>query len=966
MSDQLTRRDLLLSAGVSVAIFSGGGAGAETAARTGTTGRQSSVRQGSQTDRASGADVFGEWAQPGYDHQFTRYTPASGPVGDQQVRWRDPVGDLVSPPLVHDDRVIVMERDDSAGIVHGYDKHTGEWLWDFATSTTASRFSLLTSDGKGYITETYNSRVYAFSLDDGSEVWTSNFDVTAGDGLVGPHAVRDGELFLDHRAGPTVVIDADSGDVDRTLPGGQGHAVGEERLFLIRGGDHSEEKLVAVDADDGTELYEYSTQGRPREPTVGDQTVYVGTREQRVHAVDIDSGEREWMVRLTDRPLAICLADDVLVVSTEDDIFGLELTDGEERWRIDSGSSRPVVADDTLYVGESSGVAAYETATGEERFEWRDRDELPGNVARIAVVNNGIFARTNHFEGDAVALLEELPGAPSAGFSYAPSDPDTTDEVTFDASETQPGDGAVTTYEWRFGAGEEFTDTGETVTRSFDEPGAVEVTLRVTDDNDRTDTETATLGIEEPDPASFAVTFEDVPSTVVAGDTLTVDVAVENTGQLADEQTLELTSDGETVADETVSLEGGAATTRSFDVDTSADASGTVDLTVAMADDDASTSVDIDQPTAFDVTIVDAPEQVEPAESFTLTVDVSNHGDVPGDGTVRVIQAGETVAEAERTLDGGDAATLEFELGAPDSGGTDVEYTVTTDTDEATVDVSIAESGAFSVALAESPDTVEPGELIAVTFEVRNVGDVSTAETLSFVVDGTVAAEEDLQLDGGETTTLTFDVDAPQVDTTLDLEGRTATEVAETTVEVLAPAAVGVELESVPDEATVGSAFDIGVTLTNQGDVTTESHLQVAVGGSVVAEETVELDGGAEASPTFDDVYTVSDGDTPEVSVTAETGDASDTAAVEVTQDATDDAGEDVTGDDGGETGTDDADGGDDADDESGAGSGDDGGVSTDDEIPGFGVGSAVAAVGGVAYALRQRLGDGDSQSDSE
>ena len=67
-------------------------------------------------------------------------------------------------------------------------------------------------------------------------------------------------------------------------------------------------------------------------------------------------------------------------------------------------------------------------------------------------------------------------GGVTAAFDYAPREPATSEQVTFDAS---PSTGPITDINWTFGDGD--GDEGTVVTHAFDEPGEYEVTLRVVD-----------------------------------------------------------------------------------------------------------------------------------------------------------------------------------------------------------------------------------------------------------------------------------------------------------------------------------------------------------------------------------------------------------------------------------------------------------------------------------------------------
>ncbi|MFB6180444.1 MAG: PKD domain-containing protein [Candidatus Nanohalobium sp.] len=85
---------------------------------------------------------------------------------------------------------------------------------------------------------------------------------------------------------------------------------------------------------------------------------------------------------------------------------------------------------------------------------------------------------------------------PSASFSYSPSQPETGDSVSFDASASNDQDGRVVEYSWYFGDGS--TANGKTPVHSFT-PGSYNVQLVVEDNEGKTSSTTRTVNVgEEP------------------------------------------------------------------------------------------------------------------------------------------------------------------------------------------------------------------------------------------------------------------------------------------------------------------------------------------------------------------------------------------------------------------------------------------------------------------------------------
>jgi hypothetical protein len=99
-----------------------------------------------------------------------------------------------------------------------------------------------------------------------------------------------------------------------------------------------------------------------------------------------------------------------------------------------------------------------------------------------------------------IEFSNQAPGGPAAALA-ASSAPRTGEPVTFDASASRDADGSITRYEWDLdGDGSYERDSGRepVVTRSYDKPEAVTVTVRVHDDDGKATDETAVVEVSGP------------------------------------------------------------------------------------------------------------------------------------------------------------------------------------------------------------------------------------------------------------------------------------------------------------------------------------------------------------------------------------------------------------------------------------------------------------------------------------
>ncbi|WP_276278153.1 PKD domain-containing protein [Haloarcula regularis] len=121
-----------------------------------------------------------------------------------------------------------------------------------------------------------------------------------------------------------------------------------------------------------------------------------------------------------------------------------------------------------------------------------DSDSNTGETPLYVVVRVG---DTTDRVGTASKIVDDSNAAPTASFTYSPSDPETGESVSFDASGSTDPDGDALSYAWDFD-GDGTTDaTGKTASTTFGSTGSRSVELTVTDGNGGSDTETQTVTV---------------------------------------------------------------------------------------------------------------------------------------------------------------------------------------------------------------------------------------------------------------------------------------------------------------------------------------------------------------------------------------------------------------------------------------------------------------------------------------
>ena len=153
----------------------------------------------------------------------------------------------------------------------------------------------------------------------------------------------------------------------------------------------SSTRLFAVEADSGEELWRFETDGIIRgSPAVSDAVVYIGSADGRLYAVDAVTGEEKWRFQTGDKVYSSpAVVDGVVYVGSQDrHLYAVDVATGRERWRFqieDTDSetvaivgredfvgvySSPAIAGDAVYFGAWDGnIYSLDLTTGQER--WR-------------------------------------------------------------------------------------------------------------------------------------------------------------------------------------------------------------------------------------------------------------------------------------------------------------------------------------------------------------------------------------------------------------------------------------------------------------------------------------------------------------------------------------------------------------------------------------------------------------------
>jgi outer membrane protein assembly factor BamB len=156
----------------------------------------------------------------------------------------------------------------------------------------------------------------------------------------------------------------------------------------------SDGKLYAINAVYGEEKWEFNTGGKIwTSPVVDNGVIYISNYEKKLFAVSADSGTQIWSTEL---PSSIASSpsvstDSIFVGTFDNRLYAIDRTTGRVKWDFQGGNwfwSTPVVEGNTVYAGcLDHNVYAIDASTGKELW----RFPTDGQVVSTPVLADGLL-----------------------------------------------------------------------------------------------------------------------------------------------------------------------------------------------------------------------------------------------------------------------------------------------------------------------------------------------------------------------------------------------------------------------------------------------------------------------------------------------------------------------------------------------------------------------------------------------
>lgn len=184
--------------------------------------------------------------------------------------------------------------------------------------------------------------------------------------------------------------------------------------------------FYALDADTGKKLWQFTADDMIAwTPALSEDNVFFSTESGNLYALDRATGTEQWRFTPEQRNLDtgpdcdVCALkfsypavayNTVYVGSLDNHLYALDATTGVEKWRFnaqDSVLDKPAIADNIVYFGNSDGVLyAVNAQTGEQLYQVKTTDRFADSIYTTNSISTPIIEGDVMYitDGDAAAL----------------------------------------------------------------------------------------------------------------------------------------------------------------------------------------------------------------------------------------------------------------------------------------------------------------------------------------------------------------------------------------------------------------------------------------------------------------------------------------------------------------------------------------------------------------------------------
>lgn len=296
------------------------------------------------------------------------------------LKWTFDAEEMVSAEAaIAHDRVYVGNE---YGVLFAIDSGTGKEVWRFATEDSITAAPAVSE--AALFLPSNDGKLYALDLDSGTEIWQYGTEdkISASPVLVNDPESGDAWVLINGYDGATRCLDAETGSVVweyETQDFINGSPAVVDSRYVVFGGCDAQlhvvnladgslvrmipaeaqiinsiatigamafcgnyaNQAVGFDITQGKVTWVYEDRNLPfySSPGVGEDLLFIGSRDKHLHAIDWKSGMAAWKYRTGARvegsPIVF---EDAVVFGSEDGrIYALKLDSGEDIWKLDLG-----------------------------------------------------------------------------------------------------------------------------------------------------------------------------------------------------------------------------------------------------------------------------------------------------------------------------------------------------------------------------------------------------------------------------------------------------------------------------------------------------------------------------------------------------------------------------------------------------------------------------------------------------
>ncbi|MBT4498398.1 MAG: PQQ-binding-like beta-propeller repeat protein [Gemmatimonadetes bacterium] len=283
-------------------------------------------------------------------------------VAEGSQVWDFDAGDAVeASPMLLDSVLYVGSLE---GVFFALSAETGQVLWkaELGSGVYGSANWAEVGEGaeKSILTGCYDNRLYCFGAVSGELKWTYETEnyINGAPATDGRQAVFGGCDAILH------IVDVADGskiggvDVGSYIPGSAAVVDGHAYVGHYNGG------MVCINLADQKIVWNYPEADQEdaffSSPAVGDDRVVVGSRDEQLHCIDRQTGQKVWTFRTRDKvdSSPVIAGESVFFGSDDGRLYRIDLASGRLLWSYEIGGAitgSPAVAGGGIFVGAEDG-----------------------------------------------------------------------------------------------------------------------------------------------------------------------------------------------------------------------------------------------------------------------------------------------------------------------------------------------------------------------------------------------------------------------------------------------------------------------------------------------------------------------------------------------------------------------------------------------------------------------------------